>query len=122
MLHTDILYINTYRLRTKWRRIMENPPPVTSETRPDIIDKDVLKTKQKEMRQFGAALRAFESDPQFNPLLVVLAHTLTRYGVPPPESEDTQVWRTWYEEVQDKYHVGHVMPTVFVSLIVCREW
>jgi hypothetical protein len=102
-----------HRLRAKWRRIMENPPPVTSETRPDIVDKkhsypdeDVLKSKQKEMRQFGSALRAFESDPQFNPLLVVLAHSLTRYGVPPPESEDTQVWRTWYEEVEDKYHVS----------------
>jgi hypothetical protein len=91
---------------------MENPPPVTAQTRPDIVDtvhsypdEDVFRAKQKEMRAFGAAVRAFESDPQFNPLLVVVAHSLTHYGVPAPETEDSQVWRTWYEEVQDKYHV-----------------
>lgn len=58
------------------------------------------------MKLFGAAVDGFESDPQFNPLTVMLAHSLTKYGVPPPETDDVGVWHDWYVEVKDRYHVS----------------
>lgn len=94
-----LMCVRHVRLRAKWRRLMEQPPPVTSDTRPDIVDQKtggypdskIFAKKTKEMRAFGAAVRGYESDPELNPLIVMLAHQLTRYGVPPPETEDAEV-------------------------------
>lgn len=68
-------------------------------------DYDQFLSKKREMELFGAAMDGFESDPEFNPLTVMLAHSLTKYGIPPPESDDMDVWHSWYIEVKDRYHV-----------------
>ena len=99
-------------LQREWTDLMRRPPPVTASTRPDIIDPDDYATtsadfdkKRKEMLAFKAALMAFKSDPEFNPMIVMLAHTLVRYGVPPPESDDIHVWQQWYREADDKFKI-----------------
>jgi hypothetical protein len=102
-------------LQDEWADLMRRPPPVTASTRPDIIDPDDYATtsadfdrKRKEMLAFKAALMAYKSDPEFNPMIVMLAHTLVRYGVPPPESDDIHVWQQWYREADDKFKLLQV--------------
>lgn len=92
-----------------------------AETRPDIVDRtehrvsdyDEFLRKKREMKLFGAAIDGFESDPEFNPLTVMLAHSLTKYGIPPPESDDIGVWQSWYTEVLDRYHVSNAAFSLF---------
>ena len=100
------------QMRKDWKKLMENPPDVTEATRPDIMDPDSFPTegeafhkKYREMKDFKAAVEAFEHDPEFNPMIVLKAHHLVKYGIPAPESDNIYVWRQWYREALDKYHV-----------------
>ena len=100
------------KMRDDWKKIMQSPPDVTGATRPDIMDPDSFPTegegfhkKYREMKDFKAAIEAFNHDPQFNPMIVLKAHHLVKYGIPAPESDNIYVWRQWYREALDKYHV-----------------
>jgi len=100
------------KMKDDWKKIMESPPDVTGATRPDIMDPDSFPTegeafhkKYHEMKDFKAAIEAFNHDPQFNPMIVLKAHHLVKYGIPAPESDNIYVWRQWYRETLDKYHV-----------------
>jgi len=97
------------RLARKWREEMEHPRPVTMETRADVLDPldthlpaPGFRAKKRELAAFTAALRTYESDPGFNPVVLLQAHNLVRYGVMAPESDHLRDWRVWYREVADK--------------------
>ena len=101
-----------HKMREDWEKVMASPPEVTDATRPDIMDPDSFPTegaafraKYTEMKDFKAAVEAFASDPEFNPMIVLKAHHLVKYGIPAPESDSIDVWRQWYREALDKYHV-----------------
>ena len=100
------------KMREDWKKLMESPPEVTEATRPDIMDPDSFPTegeafhkKYQEMKDFKAAVEAFNHDPEFNPMIVLKAHHLVKYGIPAPESDNIYVWRQWYREALDKYRV-----------------
>ena len=100
------------KMAAEWAKIMAAPPPVTEATRPDVVDPDDYPTsgdlfdrKHKEMIAFRNAVVAFQRDPEFNPLIMLRAHTLTKYGIPPPETDNLHVWQRWYREVSDKYAI-----------------
>jgi hypothetical protein len=100
------------KMRDDWKKLMEKPAPVTDATRPDIMDPDSFPTegaafrkKYQEMKDFKAAVEAFNHDPEFNPMIVLKAHHLVKYGIPAPESDSIDVWRQWYRETLDKYKV-----------------
>ena len=100
------------KMRDDWKKLMVSPPDVTEATRPDIMDPDSYPTegsafrkKYQEMKDFKAAVEAFNHDPEFNPMIVLKAHHLVKYGIPAPESDSIDVWRQWYRETLDKYKV-----------------
>ena len=100
------------KMRDDWKKLMTSPPEVTDATRPDIMDPDSFPTegeafhkKYQEMKDFKAAVEAFNHDPEFNPMIVLKAHHLVKYGIPAPESDNIYVWRQWYREALDKYRV-----------------
>jgi len=79
------------------------------ETRADVLDPldthlpaPGFRAKKRELAAFTAALRTYESDPGFNPVVLLQAHNLVRYGVMAPESDHLRDWRVWYREVADK--------------------
>jgi len=99
-------------LARKWLEMMRHPPPVNRETRPDMLDPRSLvlprsdfKKKRKELLDFKHAIQAYENDPQFNPVIVMQAHNLVKYGILPPESDRASMWRAWYMEITDKYRL-----------------
>ena len=76
----------------------------------DIMDPDDYPTaserfhrKHEEMLAFRAAVEAFHRDPELNPVIVMEAHRVSKYGIPPPETQDIRVWQRWYREILDKY-------------------
>ena len=100
------------RMARRWRQMMADPPRSSRATRPDLLDPRELlvprvgfNAKKKELDDFKSAIEMYEADPEMNPMTVLQAHHLAKYGVMPPESDSPRDWQAWYREATDKAQV-----------------
>lgn len=91
---------------------MAEPPRRTRATRPDMLDPRELlvprtgfEAKKKELHAFKNAIEMYEADPEMNPISIVQAHKLEKYGIMPPESDRPRMWQAWYRMVTDKAQI-----------------